>query len=121
MANQMLSVMQNKPALYLGLFTIAPARDGTGGTEVDGNGYLRQQITFGNPMQGEMSNTGAIQFPQASADWGTVTTMGIFDAQVDGNLLWFDDFLQSLNVTAGAFFMLRISDLTLIEGALAGA
>jgi hypothetical protein len=116
MANQMLSVMQNKPALYLGLFTAPPGRDGAGGAEIDGHGYARQPIAFGNPIQGEMTNVNAIQFSQAAEDWGTVTSLGIFDAQAGGNLLWFDDFSQSLNVAAGAFFMLRISDLTLVEG-----
>ena len=116
MANQMLSVLQNKPALFLGLFTLAPGRDGSDGAEVGGNGYARQPITFGNPTQGEMTNVNPVHFPQASANWGEVTGLGIWDAQVDGNLLWFDDFAQSLNVTAGAFFILRIADLTLIEG-----
>jgi hypothetical protein len=117
MANQMLSVLQNKPALFLGLFTLAPGRDGQGGAEVNGNGYIRQAVTFGNPVQGEMSNVNSIQFPQASADWGTVTSIGVWDAQTGGNLLWFDDFVEPLTVTTGAFFMLRIEDLTLIEGA----
>jgi hypothetical protein len=117
MANQMLSVLQNKPALFLGLHTMSPGRDGSGGAEVGGAGYARQSITFGNPVQGEMSNAGAIQFPQATADWGTVRGIMIWDAQTGGNLLWFDDFVEPLNVTTGAFFLLRIADLTLIEGA----
>ena len=117
MANQMLSVLQNKPALHLGLFLLAPGRDGSGGAEVSGNGYARQLITFSNPVQGEMSNVNPVQFPQATADWGRLVGIGIWDAQVGGNLLWFDDFNEPLNVTTGAFFVLRISDLTLIEGA----
>ena len=115
MADQMLGVLRNKPALYIGLFHEAPGRDGSGGSEVDGSGYARQPIVFSSPLQGEMSNGNHIQFPQATADWGWVSGMGIWDAQ--GDLLWFDDFADRLNVTAGAFFILRIKDLTLIEGA----
>jgi hypothetical protein len=121
MANQMLSVLQNKPALFLGLYIMAPGRDGSGGSEVSGAGYVRQPISFGNPVQGEMSNVNPIQYPQATADWGPVAGLGIWDAQVGGTLLWFDDFVEPLNVTTGAFFILRISDLTLIEGACPAA
>jgi len=116
MANQMLSVLQNKPALFVGLFLSLPERDGQGGHEVNGAGYARQSVAFGNPDQGQMSNISRIDFPQSTEDWGEVVGMGIWDAQVGGTLLWFDNFTNPLNITVGNFFMLRISDLKVMEG-----
>jgi hypothetical protein len=37
---------------------------------------------------GTTSNNGAITFPIPSANWGTVTSFGIFDAATTGNLLF---------------------------------
>ena len=36
-------------APYVGLFSVAPADDNSAGTELAGNGYARQAITFGAP------------------------------------------------------------------------
>jgi hypothetical protein len=35
---------------YLGLFSVAPADDSSAGTELAGNGYARQAITFAAPV-----------------------------------------------------------------------
>ena len=37
-------------APYVGLFSVAPADDNSAGTELAGNGYARQAITFGAPV-----------------------------------------------------------------------
>jgi len=74
--------------LYVALYTSAPSDTG-GGTEVSGGGYVRQTATFTvsgtNPTTA--SNTGAIEYPTATANYGTVTSVGIFDASSSGNLL----------------------------------
>ncbi len=36
------------------------------------------------------STAAAIAFPQSTANWGTVTSFGVFDASTSGNLLWWD-------------------------------
>lgn len=70
----------------LALYTSAPS-DAGGGTEVSGNGYARQAITFGATSSpgGVSSNTGAVSFTAAGGNWGTITHAGIFDGL--GNLL----------------------------------
>lgn len=81
--------------LYFGLFTTTPNDDGTGGTEVSGGSYARVSMTnnstnFPNASGGNPStkaNGVAITFPTATADWGTVVGMGVFDASTSGNLL----------------------------------
>jgi len=74
--------------VYLGLFTANPT-DAGGGTEVSGNGYARQAITFGAASGGAVSNSGAVNFPAATpSGWGTIIGVGIFDASTAGNLLY---------------------------------
>lgn len=76
--------------VYAGLFTAAPT-DAGGGTEVSGNAYARQAITFGAPAAGtgrRVTNSADVTFPVASGSWGSVTHMGIFDALTTGNLLY---------------------------------
>jgi hypothetical protein len=75
--------------VYVALYTVAPTDTG-GGTEVSGFGYARQAVTFGAPVSGTVSNTGAVTFPAASGGaWGTIVAMGIFDASTSGNLLYY--------------------------------
>ena len=74
--------------VYVGLHTSANT-DAAAGTELSGNGYARQTITFTvtgtNPT--EADNDDAIEFPVATADWGTVSHAGVYDALTGGNLL----------------------------------
>jgi len=77
-------------ALYAALYVSDPTESDTG-TEVNGSGYARQQITFGavstSGTKSVVSNTGIITFPQAGGSWGTITHIGIRDAANGGNLL----------------------------------
>jgi hypothetical protein len=81
-------------ALYVALFTAAP-NDAGGGTEVSGGSYARVQRdpadanwTGASATNGLTDNAAAITFPTPSANWGTVTHWGIFDASSGGNLLF---------------------------------
>lgn len=73
---------------YVGLFT-TPTGETGGGTEVSGGAYVREVASFSvsgtDPTKAE--NTGAIEFPTASATWGEVTHIGLFDAASGGNML----------------------------------
>jgi hypothetical protein len=87
------AVLRNIPytspsAVYLALYTSDPT-DANTGTEVTGGSYQRQQITFGAPNDGTVSNSNEILFPVATANWGTVTHIGILDAATGGNLLFY--------------------------------
>lgn len=77
--------------LYLALFTVAPT-DAGGGTEVTGGSYARKAVTnnvtnFPNAAAGVKTNGVAQAFVTATADWGTVVAVGIFDAVSGGNLI----------------------------------
>jgi hypothetical protein len=84
---------------YLALFTAAPT-DAGGGTEVSGNAYARQAISFGNASGGQVSNDAVLNFPAATpAGWGTIVAVAIFDAVTAGNMLYWA--LLSPNQTIG--------------------
>lgn len=93
------------PTAYIGLFTTAPTSDSgiTGAVEVSGGSYARQATSgatwnaASNSSGSEPSvtpanitNAAAITFPIATANWGTVTSFGLFDAVSAGNLLCWD-------------------------------
>jgi len=88
--------------VHFALFTAAPS-DAGGGTEVTGGAYARVSVArslanfagtqgagttvASSGTGGATSNNGAITFPTPSANWGTVTHVGVFDASTGGNLL----------------------------------
>ena len=84
-------------SLWLGLFTTVPALTGSGGVEVStsGTGYGRKQIlSTGASWSGpagtnqEYSNSADITYNVPTANWGTITGAGLFDAEVAGNLCY---------------------------------
>jgi hypothetical protein len=90
--------------LHVALLTSAP-NDAGGGTEVTGGSYARVAVTaslanFAGTQSagstvassgtgGTTSNNGAITFPAPTANWGSVTHWGIYDAASGGNLLYY--------------------------------
>ena len=89
-------------SVYLALFTATPS-DAGGGTEVSGGSYTRKQLTgaFDAAASRTTSNTSVITFPTATAVWGLVTSVGIFDAPTGGNLLFYGSFSSNLQVDTG--------------------
>jgi hypothetical protein len=50
---------------------------------------------------GTTSNVASIQFPGATADWGTITYYGIWDAATGGNLLIYAPLTSARTITNG--------------------
>lgn len=95
--------------LYVGLYTSDPG-EGDTGTEVSGGSYARQSAAFtitGNAA----ANTAAIEFPTATASWGTVTYVGIRDASSGGNLLASGALTTSKTISSGDVFRIPAGDL----------
>jgi len=84
------SAYSSPTTVYLALFTTATADDGTG-TEVTGGSYARQPVAFaaGSQVNGayQIANSADVEFPIATANWGTVTHAAMFDALSGGNML----------------------------------
>jgi hypothetical protein len=98
--------------LYVALYTVAPTDTG-GGTEVSGGGYVRKTATFNvsGTSPTTASNTAAIEYPTATANYGTVVAVGIFDASSSGNLLAYANLTASKVVSTGDVFRFNAGDL----------
>jgi hypothetical protein len=98
--------------LYVALYTVAPTDTG-GGTEVSGGGYVRKTAAFTvsgtNPTTA--SNSAAVEYPTATANYGTVVAVGIFDALSGGNLLAYANLDTSKVVSTGDVFRFNTGDL----------
>ena len=101
--------------IYVALFTTLPSDDGTGGVEVSGGSYARQTVTFAAPSGGQVANSGAVTFPVATAGWGTVVGMGLYDAVTGGNLLYYGALATSKTVGSGDQIAFASSALTVGE------
>ena len=99
-------------ACYLALYTAAPS-DAGGGTEVVGGGYARTAVIFG-VTNDTASNTAAVEFGPASADWGTITHVGIFDASSGGNLLAWAPLSASKSIENTDTLEFAVGDLGLV-------
>ena len=102
--------------LYVALYTSNPT-DSTAGTEVSGGSYARVTVvsslanwagtqsagstTASSGSSGTTSNNNAITFPTPSANWGTITGVGILDASTGGNLLAFSALTVNKTVNNG--------------------
>lgn len=110
--------------IYVALLTTAPtARDGTGAIEVTGGAYARQSVTTSGAFSAistngsgltaieQMTLTGAITWPQATANWGTIVGIAIYDALTGGNLLEYGDLSTSQIVNNGNTFQVPANDI----------
>ncbi len=98
-------------AVYVSLHTADPTDAGTG-TEVSGGSYIRQAATFGAPSNGVSTTTADITFPQATANWGTIGWIGIWDAETTGNLLYHTALDTSKAIDNGDIFKIASGSLT---------
>lgn len=74
--------------VYVALYTSNPGDDNSG-TEVSGGSYSRQSLSVTTASAGASISSGDVTFPQATAGWGTITHVGLFDAITSGNLLMY--------------------------------
>jgi len=91
------------------LYTGAPSDTG-GGTEVSGGAYARQAVTF-SVSGNTATNSGAVEYPTATANYGTVTHVGVFDATTGGNLIAYAALSASKAIATGDVFRIPAGDL----------
>lgn len=122
-ANEILNYLfgSGSPAtLYIGLYTSAPNADGTGGTEVTGGSYARAAVTnnatnWPAAAGGVKQNGTAITFATASANWGNVTSAGVFAASSGGTPKYFGDLDTDRTVNNGDAFSFATSQFVITE------
>ena len=92
--------------LYLALSTADPTDDGSGIAEPSGGSYARLGVTnnatnFPAAVSGAKSNGVDFTFATATASWGVITHMAIYDAITGGNMLAHAVLTASKNVDNG--------------------
>jgi hypothetical protein len=97
--------------VYVGLFTSDPTDAGSG-NEVSGGSYAREAMTFGAPSNGASVNSAAVEFDQATGDWGTITHFAIFDALTTGNMLYHGALTASKTIETGDVFKFATSSVS---------
>lgn len=110
-----LGLIKKEKTYYLGVLTAAPT-DSSAGTEVSSGAYARQAITFAPPASGDpssMTNSAAIEFPTATAGWGTVVAWGVYDAATGGNLVWYGALSTAKELSANDTIIVHAGDLKL--------
>lgn len=109
-------------AIYIGLSTTAPTRDGTGFTEPDkANGYKRtllgtynqaSSVKMGVPTAGGIKNIDTIYFPEATGSWGTCTHYLLFNSDKDdGLLLAYGPLTDAITPVNGTVPLIRVEEL----------
>ena len=96
-------------AWHIALYTAAP-NDAGGGTEVTGGAYARQSVAF-SVSGNTATNSGAVEYPTATASYGTVSHVGVFDAATGGNLIAYAALSASKAIDTGDVFRVPAGDL----------
>lgn len=95
-------------SIQIALYTTA-TDDTTGGTEVSGGSYARQTVTFDSAASGATQNAADIVFPQATANWGTVSHIALYDQL--SNRIWHGALTASKQIDSGDQFKILDGEL----------
>lgn len=98
--------------VYLALFTSDPGEDKTG-TEVSGGAYARKAITFNAAASGAVTNSADILFDIATANWGTVSHVAVFDALTAGNMLYYGTLTTAKTINSSDQLKIVAGDLSI--------
>ena len=99
-------------AWYVALAKTDPT-DTALGTEVSGGGYARQQVAF-TVSGNNASNTSAIEFPEATSDYGTVIAVMIMPAATGGtasDMIVHAQLTSDKAISTGDIFRIPAGDL----------
>jgi len=99
--------------VYVSLWTTNPNDDGSG-AEVIGGSYARTAVSFATAVgtTGNVLNDAVVEFPAATAVWGTVGWIGINDAATGGNLMYHTALDAAKTIDTGDIFKIAIGNLS---------
>jgi hypothetical protein len=101
-------------SIYIGLANSYDITDGSSFEEVatGDTSYARQGAAFDAPVDGVTQNTALIQWTAAASEWGTITHIGIFDADTAGNILYWAQLATERTVGEDDVFQIPAGNLT---------
>lgn len=102
--------------LYLALSTADPTDDGSGIAEPSGGSYARLGVAnnatnFPAAVGGAKANGVQFDFVTATASWGVISHMAIYDAASGGNMLAHAALATSKTIDSGDTVNFKIGDL----------
>jgi hypothetical protein len=103
-------------SVELALYVVAPASDGSGGTEASGTSYVRKTLAcnttnWAPAAGGQITNAVAIDWGTVGAGgWGSVTAVGVRD---NNGVWWGSSPIPVANLVANATFKLNAGALVL--------
>jgi len=108
------SIIADNTSLWLAAFTASPDKTG-GGTECAGGSYARVEmdsdVIFDGASDSSDESTAVVEFPQATASWGTIVAVGIYDASTSGNLLMYAAVSPGVPIANGDQYRFPIGNL----------
>lgn len=96
-------------AWYIGLHT-ADVTDAGTGTEVSGGSYVRKAVAF-SVTNDTASNSATVTFDAATANWGTITHVAVWDAETGGNVLFHGAVTTQKQIDLGDTFQISAGNL----------
>ena len=97
--------------VYMALYSTTNTKD-TAGTEITGNNYSRQTVTFSAASSGDIVSNVAVSFSATGNAWPTVVSSAMMDASTGGNMLYFYN-LPPRVVSAGDTLTFASGDITI--------
>ena len=96
---------------YISLHTADPTDAGTG-AEVSGGSYARVASSFATATTGSVVTDATATFPTATANWGTVGWIGLWDAASSGNMLYHTALDAPKTIDSGDIFKITTGNLS---------
>lgn len=107
--------------VYIALFTAVTGLESNAPTaEVSGGSYARQALALDAASGGATANTSIIDFPIATANWGTVTHVAIVDHLTNStwgtnvNVLVWAALTTSREILTGELLRISAGDLDIV-------
>ena len=83
--------------------------------EITAGGYSRQAATWNTPVAGVATNSNIIKFGPATASWGAVDYLGIWESSPGANFLYYFILPTALTVDIDDFFEFLAGTLQVSE------
>lgn len=103
---------------YVALFT-EPVSENSTTTELDIDGYVRQQVAFGAPVsEGEysqVSSSSTVSFPLMTGNGEQVVAIGYFDSLTEGNLKYYDNDITPITIDGRTIVEMAAGELKIKE------
>ncbi len=102
--------------VHVALSTADPTDDASGISEPSGGSYARvstDAADWNTAASGSIDNANAITFTEATASWGTISHVALFDAATGGNMLAYTALDSDITVDSGETVEFAAGDLSI--------